>query len=592
MHVRRSTKIVCTIGPSVDSREKIEELIRAGMSVARLNFSHGTHEQHARTVAHLKQARQNLGLPLAIMLDTKGPEVRLGTIDKEIEVQREEKIVLTGDHFTDKPELSGVKIPIEPPKILHDLCVGLTILFDDGYISGEVCELGKGYAVVKIANAGTLRSRKGVNIPNVKLSLPALTQKDKDDIRFAVEHDLEYVAASFIRSSKHVFEIKSHIQECGGKNLLVLAKIENQEGIDHFDEILQVSDGIMIARGDLGVEVPLAQVPRLQKMMIRKCHFAGKPSITATQMLESMIRCPRPTRAEVSDVANAIYDSTSAVMLSGETAVGQYPIEAVKMMADTIIEAENDFDFEKFFSSQMNVDFHDVPSCIALATVKTAFNSEAKAIFCFTSTGRTARLISRLRPDMMILAYTPNPKVYHQMALYWGIEPILSTHCRSLEEGFAKISQFALRKGWLERGDTILMTAGTPFGVSGTTNVMMLECIGGVLLRAARGYGHEVITGEIVHFDSKDPHEFEGKIVVLNRIGKSTLTALRGAAGIILENDLEDSLSPSLVKKYCESNACVSVFRADGAKSLLKEGQVVTLNPMKGLVLYPNPSLF
>ena len=427
------TKIICTIGPAVDSVEMITALVHAGMNAARLNFSHGTHEEHLRVINNLKQVRNDLDIPLAIILDTKGPEIRLRKIkDNQITVFPRDRLLLI------KEEIVGDnhRLSIHPPFILDSIKIGMTILFDDGYISSNVIEVSDSGVLIEIKNGGIIRSGKGVNIPNGAFNLPALTDKDIEDIRFGCAHGVDVIAASFVRSANHVLAIKHLVVEEKRSDILIMAKIENREGVENFDSIVQVADGIMIARGDLGVEVPLSQVPPLQKMMIRKCYLAGKPSITATQMLESMINNPRPTRAEASDVANAIYDGTSAVMLSGETAVGKYPLDTVMMMRSIIAEAEDDIDYRDFFELHSNLVYHDVPSALTLAAVKTGYSSNAKAIFVFTNGGSTARLVSRLRPEMAIIAMTPDIHCYHHLAINWGVVPMLGEHHKSIIDAF------------------------------------------------------------------------------------------------------------------------------------------------------------
>ncbi len=412
------TKIICTIGPSVNRLEKILELIDAGMNVARLNFSHGTHEEHLHNIELLKEARQRRGVPLAIMLDTKGPEVRLGKIKETVKsLQAGQTWKLVAEEIEGDSET----VTIRPGFVLDNFEVGMRVLFNDGYVISKVIEKGKGWVLVKIENEGAISSGKGVNVPEVELGLPPVTEKDIQDIHFGCNNDVDYIAASFVRSAAHIQVIRKLLSESKQSDILIIAKIENHEGVQNFDSIVQAADGIMIARGDLGVEVPLSRVPMLQKMMIRKCCLAGKPSVTATQMLESMINNPRPTRAEASDVANAIYDSTSAVMLSGETAMGKYPIEAVKVMKGIIEVAESDFEYKNFFEVHTRNVYHDVPSAVTLATVKTAYSSNAQAIFVLTSKGGTSRLVSRLRPSVPIIAMTPYEKCYHQMALNWGV---------------------------------------------------------------------------------------------------------------------------------------------------------------------------
>ncbi len=577
------TKIICTIGPAVNSLEKIIELMRAGMNVARLNFSHGVQKEHLATINYLKEARQRLNQPLAIMLDTKGPEIRLGKIkDGQTELKSGQRWSLLqneeiGDHE---------KVFIHPAYILEKLQKGTIILFDDGYISSKVIEVNENGVVIQIENGGIIRSGKGVNIPNTHLNLPAVTDKDIEDIKFGCQQDIDVIAASFIRSAEHVLAIKKLLTEAKKPDILIIAKIENSEGVQNFDSIVQAADGIMIARGDLGVEVPLSQVPRLQKMMIRKSYLAGKPVVTATQMLESMINNPRPTRAETSDVANAIYDSTSAVMLSGETAIGRYPIETVNVMRSIIQEAENDFNYRAFFDQHAPLIYHDVPSAVTLATVKTAYSSNARAIFAFTHGGSTARLLSRLRPKMPIIAMTDNETIFHQLAFNWGVIPYKSGPCKSIIEGFEKISSFALESHYVSYGDLIVMTAGTPFGISGTTNMMIVESIGDVLVRGHIGYGSRIHGRATIVLapETREPYSVKDQLLVIVRCDESYLPLMHEAAGVILQNHINDVASEKYAKKIALTLGKPVLLRADEASRVLKEGQLITLDPGKALV--------
>ena len=465
--MRTRTKIICTIGPAVASKEKMLALAAAGMDGARLNFSHGDHAMHGKQIEMLKEVRRETGRPLAIMLDTRGPEVRVGHLEDPLQLE-------VGRRYL----LGEGGIPLHPTEVLNYLVPGTAILFDDGYIAAQVVEVGKKGVWIEVESPGLLKSRKGVNIPGHALEfLPALTEQDIRDIRFGCSQDVDIIAASFVRSPEQVLAIKALLRESGNPSILVMAKIENAQGVENLDSILHAADGIMVARGDLGVEMPISQVPALQKMMIRKSYMAGKPVATATQMLESMIERPRPTRAEVSDVANAVYDNTSAVMLSGETAVGTYPIQAVQMMKRIIQETEADIDYRQQSSETRYSLFHDIPSSVALASVKTAYAINAAAIFTLTHTGRTARLISRLRPGMPIVALAENEKAYHQMALNWGVIPVFRGAVRSMEEGQTFITRFALEEGIVVAGDQAVLTTGTPFGVSGTTNMMLVETV-------------------------------------------------------------------------------------------------------------------
>ncbi len=571
------------MGPAVNSLEKILQLIQAGMNVARLNFSHGTHEAHAHFISLLKEARKQAGVPLAIMLDTKGPEIRLGKVTNgEFPVAPGQQLLLVKEQV----EGNSQRVTINPGFVLEKLPVGAQILFDDGYILSKIIKNSADGVLIEIENAGMMRSGKGVCIPDVSLNLPAITEKDIADIRFGCEQDIDIIAASFVRSAEDVLEIKKLLAEEKKSETLVVAKIENREGIQNFDSIVQVADGIMIARGDLGVQVPLSQVPKFQKMMIRKSYLVGKPSVTATQMLESMIQNPRPTRAEASDVANAIYDSTSAVMLSGETAVGKYAIDVVNVMKSIVQEAEMDFHYQEFFAQHGPLVYHDVPSAVTLATVKTAYSSHARAIFAFTVTGSTARLLSRLRPSMPIVALTPNEKSYHQMAFFWGVIPFLNNDVSSLQDGFHKISQFALEKEIVSYGDLVVVTAGSPFGISGTTNMMMVESIGEVLVRGHIGHGHRV-HGNITHVvspDSRKPYSVRGQLLVLTMCDKSYQPLIQESAGVILQNHMDDIDSEVSVLDITKKLNKPVLVRADEAFRILKEGQLVTLDPEKALV--------
>ncbi len=444
------------------------------MNVARINMSHGTHESHRETITRLKKAREEKGASLAIMLDTKGPEVRVGKIEGDTLHLNQ------GDLLTickNKAEVKAGEIYFTPERVVDDIPLGAQVLFDDGYMTSKVVEKHETSITVEIANSGVLKSSKGVHVPRVDLSLPAVTDQDIADIIFGVKEDVDIFAVSFIRSKEHILTIKKLLKEHNGSSALVVAKIESALGVENFDEILAVSDGIMVARGDLGVELPVTQVPKLQKLMIRKCYQAFKPVATATQMLESMIENPRPTRAEVSDVANAIYDSTSAVMLSGETAVGKFPIETVNLMRSTILEAEKDFEYQAFFLRDMGRTVsYDTSSSVALAAIKTAYSGNGKALVAFTTSGFTARMMARFRPEMPILAITSDQKVFYQLSFIWGVVPVYAK-VSNLEEG-KKISNQYLKSCHLASpGDLIVMTSGSPFGVSGTTNMMVVETV-------------------------------------------------------------------------------------------------------------------
>ena len=577
--MRTRTKIICTLGPATNSYEKIVQLIDSGMNVARINMSHGSYDKHKQTIDFLKKARKEKGIPLAIMLDTKGPEIRVGGLEAPLVLEKGTKLTIT------KSPKEG-EITIEPFQVIHDVKKEGQILFDDGYITTKVVQKKKTHLVVEVQNSGVLESQKGVNIPNAELNLPAVTERDISDIEFGCKNNIDLLAASFIRSSEHIYTIKEILKKNLAAHVLVIAKIENALGVKNFDSILQAADGIMVARGDLGVELPVTQVPKLQKVMIRKCYQSFKPVVTATQMLESMISNPRPTRAEVSDVANAIYDSTSAVMLSGETAVGEYPVETVKLMKSTIMEAEKDFDYEEFFYKDASDHvFHDISSSVALAAVKTAYSAHGKALIALTTSGFTAKLMGRFRPEVPIIAVTPDEKTYHQLAFVWGTVPV-HEKVKDVKEGVQKASCYILTHQIVRYGDLIVITSGTPFGVSGTTNTMVVDNIGDVLVRGCPGKG-KWTSGKVeflLSFDPEGSYNFKKKIVVLSHCAEEYEPHLKGALALILQNHPDDSRSEELLKEFAHNLKIPFLVRADAACSILKRDQLITLDPSKGLI--------
>jgi pyruvate kinase len=412
-----------------------------------------------------------------------------------------------------------------------------------------------------------------------------MTEADLSDLKFGCAQDIDLVAASFIRSAHHVLAIKEVLAKEGKPEILVIAKIESTQGVENFESIVQAADGIMVARGDLGVEVELARVPKLQKMMIRKCLQACKPVITATQMLESMINNPRPTRAEVSDVANAIYDGSSAVMLSAETAIGKYPLETVRSMKEIVREAEADYDYRHYFEQRSQRDYHDVSSAVSLAAVKTAYSANASAIFAFTTSGMTARLVSRLRPEMSIIALTPHKKVYNQLSVNWGVTPFLSS-CNDVNDALEKTIRFALEQKMISFGDLVVVTSGAPFGKKGSTNMMRVENIGEILVRGHKGFGSK-ISGKVSFLlspEERDPESLRERIVVILHCDNTFLPALKYAAGVILQNYLGDTASEKYAALLAKTFEISVMSRADGAMSALQENEEVTLDPQRGLV--------
>lgn len=572
------------MGPAVDTVESMVQLIHNGMDGARLNFSHGTHDEHLATIERLKIARKQAGRPVALILDTKGPEIRTDTVQAGgIHVHPGSRLTLVREAI----EGNDAQLSIRPAVTLDYLKVGTEILIDNGYIQSHVVEISPRGVVVEFKNEGTILSSKGVNIPAIEVPLPTLTEKDIADIEFGCENGADVIAASFIRNADNVLEIKQLLSSFKRPDILVLAKIESTEGVKNFDSILHVADGIMVARGDLGVEVPLSQVPRLQKFMIRQCNIVGKPVVTATQMLESMMNNPRPTRAEASDVANAIYDGTSAVMLSGETAVGSYPQETVSIMSSIISETEKDFDYLTYFETHAKMTYHDTPSALTLASVKTAYSLDAKAIFTFSKSGSTARLLSRLKPKMPIIALTIHEGTYHQLALSWGVTPVFREDvCTTIDNAFDYASACGLDLGVVGYGDLVVLTTGSPLWISGTSNTILVDSIGHILLRGTSGQG-DLIHGPVslVQNDKTlKPYSVRNTILVLSSYDETFLPLIKEASGVILQTTVDDTCSEPLLLEACELEKKSVVVGVDDAFRVLREKQLVTIDPSKAVV--------
>ena len=471
----RKTKIICTLGPAVDSEELIVALIKGGMNGARFNFSHGSHPEHLERLNRLKAVRDRMGSPIATILDTKGPEIRIKSFEaKTVDLTAGETFTLTVE---DVPGTAS-RVSVTYPRLHEEVSPGQEILIDDGLVAIRVQEIRGSDIVCQVENGGTLSANKSINIPGAHIQLPALTEKDVADIRFGVENDFDFIAASFVRRAADVEAVREVLHQCGGDNVKIIAKIENQEGIDNLDGILAAADGVMVARGDLGVEIPAAKVPALQKQMIRKGLQAGKPVITATQMLDSMMRNPRPTRAEVSDVANAVYDGTSCVMLSGETAGGKYPVESLGAMLEIVTEAEASIDYWKRFQKQLVVTAsNNINDAITHTCCLTARDLNATAILAASSSGRTARMICRFRPACPVAALTMQEKTRRQLAICWGVTPFLTGEVNSTDRIFSLSAEVAVKEGLVRPGDTVVITAGVPLGKSGSTNLIKAQVI-------------------------------------------------------------------------------------------------------------------
>ena len=476
----KKTKVVCTMGPNTNDRELLKKLIENGMDVARFNFSHGDHEEQKSRMDLLKELRQELNTNTAILLDTKGPEIRTGVLKggKRIMLKAGEQFTLT----TEEIEGDESKVSITYEGLVQDVDAGRVILIDDGLIELKVVGKSEKEIFCEVINGGELGERKGVNVTNVAVRLPAITEKDKDDIRFGVEQGIDFIAASFVRNAECVLEIKAYLKELGAPYVPIIAKVENAEGIKNIDEIIRAADGVMVARGDLGVEIPAEEVPYLQKMIIQKCNMNFKTVITATQMLDSMMRNPRPTRAEVTDVANAVYDGTDAVMLSGETAQGKYPLEALQMMVHIIQNTEQHLDYEGMLEKTGGHLKSGVSSAIGYSSVLAASNLNAKCIITPSVSGATARVVSNLRPRQVILGVTPNERTLRRMSIYWGVKPIKSQAFNTTDDICDGAIELAKVKQFVETGEIVVITAGIPSPNvkkerSATSNMMRIATV-------------------------------------------------------------------------------------------------------------------
>ncbi|MDF2543241.1 MAG: pyruvate kinase Pyk [Herbinix sp.] len=470
----RKTKIICTLGPSTDNDNVLRELVLNGMDVARFNFSHACHEEHLGRYQKILKLRDELNIPVATLLDTKGPEIRIGTFASgKIQLKEGQTFTLTIDDI----EGDENRVSISYKELIKDINRGTVILIDDGLIELSVVDITKNDIICTVKNDGVISNNKGVNVPGVHLSMPFISPKDYDDIVFGIKQGFDFIAASFVRTASDVLEIRKILEE-NNSQTKIIAKIENLQGVDNIDDIIEVADGIMIARGDMGVEIPYEEVPVIQKMIIKKVYNNGKQVITATQMLDSMIKNPRPTRAETTDVANAIYDGTSAIMLSGETAAGHYPVESLKTMVKIAMRAEQDIDYKKRFRQLDEPKNPDITDAISRATCTTAHDLNAAMIITVTTSGKTARMVSRYRPHCPILACTTDPIVCRQLNLSWGVTPILIAVEHDTFELFDHAIQAVENAGYIQKGEVAVLTAGVPLGISGTTNIIKVQTVG------------------------------------------------------------------------------------------------------------------
>ena len=579
----RKTKIVCTMGPSTADDDVLRQLMLSGMKVARQNFSHGDHESHKKVFEQVKRIREELDLPIASMLDTKGPEVRVKQfIGGKAKLNTGDDFILT----TREVEGNEKQVSITYKNLANDIDVGARILADDGLIEFKVTEIlekdGEHDIVCRITHGGVISNNKSCNFPGVKLSMPYMSERDKSDILFGIETGFDFIAASFVSTDEDILQIRKLLEENGGSDIKIIAKIENQEGVDNIDDILRVSDGIMVARGDMGVEIPFEEIPRIQKLLIEKGYRAGKQVITATQMLDSMIKNPRPTRAETTDVANAIYDGTSAIMLSGETAAGLYPVEAVQVMTRIAESTENNINYAKRFRDRTEDSTDNVTNAISHATVSTALDLKAKAILTVTKTGGTAKLLSKFRPNRPILSCTPSERTWRQLNLSWGVVPLMADEQSDTDALFAHAVERAQKKGCLDTGDLVVITAGVPLGISGTTNLMKVHVVGDVLVKGTGVTEKEAVAPIcVVRTPDEARRKFvSGEIIVVEETTNELMQILRSAAGIIAE---KDGLSSHAAIVGLSLDIPV-IVGAENATKILKSGTTVKIDAKKGIV--------
>ena len=582
----RKTKIVCTIGPASESVETLEKLMEAGMNVARLNFSHGSHEEHAARIQNIRQASANTGKTVAILLDTKGPEIRTHNMkDGKIELVAGNSLVVSMEEVLGTTE----KISITYGELYNDVEAGSIILLDDGLIGLEVEKIDRDNKEIhtKVLNSGIIKDKKGVNVPGVSVNLPGITEKDTQDILFGISQDIDFIAASFVRRASDVFEIKKLLDENNASHIHIIPKIENQEGVDNIDEILAISEGLMVARGDLGVEIPAEEVPLVQKELIRKCNFLGKPVITATQMLDSMQRNPRPTRAEASDVANAIFDGTDAIMLSGETAAGLYPVESVQTMHKIAMRTESALNYKEMMKHKSREIGMNVTEAIGQSVAFTALNLNAAAIIAPTESGHTARMISKYRPVAPIVAVTATDRVTRQLALVWGVNSQKGKKVKTTDEMLDVAVEESVNSGIVKSGDLVVITAGVPVGEAGTTNLMKIHVVGDVVIRA-QGIGKNSSVGKVVTASNAEEalaklaklEEGHNYILVTPATDKEMMPAIERCAGII-------SVEGGLTCHAAVVGVSLSLPTIVGAKdsmNLLQDGEFVTIDATHGLV--------
>ena len=576
---RRKTKIICTLGPASESEQMIRELMLAGMNVARLNFSHGTHEEQKGKIELVKKVREELKLPVALLLDTKGPEIRTRDVEGgRIELKKGQSFVLTTEEILGNEG----RVSITYPDLVKDVKPGNAILIDDGLIELEVNQVTEKDIYCAVKTGGFVSNKKGINVPGVSLNMPFISEKDYDDIVFGIEEGFDFIAASFTRSGDDILKIRKILEERSCHHIKIIAKIENLQGVENIDEILRVSDGIMIARGDMGVEIPLEEVPVIQKKLILKSLEIGKPVITATQMLDSMMKNPRPTRAETSDVSNAIYQGTGAIMLSGETASGQYPVEAVKTMDRIAVRTEEDIDYDYRFKRRSIMDKPDITNAVSHATCTTAADLKASAIITVSKSGRTVGMISRYRPSCTIIGCCMDDYVCRQLNLYWGVEPLLLEREDNAETLFNRAVEAAEHAGLVMRGDLTVLTAGVPLGITGTTNLIKVQVAGRILV-TGQGITRKKVCGPLCV--ARDAEELKknyhaGDIIVVSETTNEMMPELKTALALVTEQEGSNSHG-AIVGLTLDIPV---IAGAKQAVDILKNGAVVTVDAETGAV--------
>lgn len=577
----RKTKIVCTIGPASESVEMLEKLINAGMNVARLNFSHGDHQEHGARIRNIREAAAKLGKSVAILLDTKGPEIRTHQMQNgEIHLQAGSRLFISMEEVVGTQE----KISVTHKGLIDDVQIGSNILLDDGLIALEVTNIDKQQQLIetKVLNGGILKDKKGVNVPGVSVNLPGITEKDANDILFGIEQGIDFIAASFVRRASDVLEIRQLLEAHHAGHIQIIPKIENQEGVDNIDQILEVSDGLMVARGDLGVEIPAEDVPLVQKELIRKCNKLGKPVITATQMLDSMQRNPRPTRAEASDVANAIFDGTDAIMLSGETAAGNYPVEAVETMHKIASRVEQALDYRQILSKQTKSAVSTITDAIGQSVAYTAMNLDVSAIITPTVSGYTAKMISKYRPKAPIIAVTANDHVCRKLALTWGVYPTKGEIATTTDEMLDIAVRESLNTGIINHGNKVIITAGVPVGETGSTNLMKVHVVGDVLGKG-QGIGRKSAFGKVVvarNSEEAIAKTGKGAILVTQGTDKDMMEAIEKASALVTE---EGGLTSHAAVVGLSLGIPV-IVGVERATTILKDGMEVTVDATQGII--------